>query len=70
MNFDVLTISAFDKQLKRLSRKYASLKTEYAALLDALEENPVQGISLGNNCYKIRLTITSKGKGKAAGQEL
>jgi hypothetical protein len=32
-----------------------------------LEENPTQGISLGRNCYKIRLAITSKGKGKSGG---
>lgn len=32
-----------------------------------LEENPEMGISIGHNCYKIRLAITSKGKGKSGG---
>jgi len=32
-----------------------------------LEENPIQGTSLGRNCYKIRLSIASKGKGKSGG---
>lgn len=29
--------------------------------------NPVQGIFIGRNCYKIRLSIASKGKGKSGG---
>ena len=32
-----------------------------------MEENPTQGTSLGRNCYKIRLSIASKGKGKSGG---
>jgi hypothetical protein len=32
-----------------------------------LEENPEQGTSLGGNCYKIRIAIASKGKGKSGG---
>lgn len=36
-------------------------------LIDELEENPLQGTSLGNNCYKIRIDIASKGKGKSGG---
>ena len=30
-------------------------------------ETPQQGTALGNNCYKVRLAITSKGKGKSGG---
>ena len=36
-------------------------------LLDSLEVNPKQGIPLGKDCYKIRLAIASKGKGKSGG---
>jgi hypothetical protein len=32
-----------------------------------LSDNPVQGAPLGNYCYKIRLAIRSKGKGKSGG---
>jgi hypothetical protein len=67
MNYKVKTITHFDKALKRLSKKYASLKQEYIALLDSLEVEPQQGINLGNNCYKIRLSIASKNKGKSGG---
>ncbi len=40
---------------------------EYVQLIKALKENPEQGTTLGNNCYKIRLAIKSKGKGKSGG---
>ena len=36
-------------------------------LILELKENPVQGTSIGKNCYKIRLAIGSKGKGKSGG---
>ena len=67
MRYNVLSISPFDRQLKRLAKKFPSLKEEYAELVEKLEENPVQGTPLGNNCFKIRLAITSKGRGKSGG---
>jgi hypothetical protein len=36
-----------------------------ALLFESLENNPEQGTSIGKNCYKIRLAIASKGKGKS-----
>lgn len=67
MSYNILTIPPFDKQLKRLAKKYPSLKNEFAELLERLEQDPEQGTNLGNNCYKIRLAIASKGKGKSGG---
>ena len=67
MRYSVLPVPPFDRQLKRLSKKYPSLKEEYLGLIESLEENPEQGTNLGNNCYKIRLSIASKGKGKSGG---
>jgi mRNA-degrading endonuclease RelE of RelBE toxin-antitoxin system len=67
MSYNVSTIAPFDKQLKKLSKKYPSLKIEFASLIEILEKDPIQGVSLGNNCYKIRLSIASKGKGKSGG---
>jgi mRNA-degrading endonuclease RelE of RelBE toxin-antitoxin system len=67
MTYSVLTIAPFDKQLKRLVKKYPSLKTEIASLIKQLQTEPDKGISLGNDCYKIRLAIASKGKGKSGG---
>lgn len=67
MSFSVLSIPPFDKQLKRLSKKYPSLKKEFSSLIDNLEVQPKQGTPIGNGCYKIRLAIASKGKGKSGG---
>ena len=67
MNYNVLTIPSFDRQLKKLAKKYPSLKIEYKDLIQSLKHNPTQGISLGKNCFKIRLSISSKGKGKSGG---
>jgi mRNA-degrading endonuclease RelE of RelBE toxin-antitoxin system len=70
MNYNILTISPFDKQLKRLAKKYPSLKHEFAQLIESLEQEPQQGIPLGNNCYKIRIAIASKRKGKSGGARI
>ena len=67
MSYNVLPLPPFDRQLKRLSKKYPSLKQEYFELIELLEENPEQGVSLRDNCYKIRISIASKNKGKSGG---
>jgi mRNA-degrading endonuclease RelE of RelBE toxin-antitoxin system len=67
VSYNVFAIPPFDKQLKKLSKKYTSLKNEFLELIESLEENPDKGINLGNNCYKIRVAIESKGKGKSGG---
>jgi hypothetical protein len=67
MSYKIKTIPKFEKELKRLAKKYSSLKLEYKQLLGLLKDKPQLGASLGNNCYKIRLAISSKGKGKSGG---
>ena len=68
MAYKVKTISAFERQAKRLIKKYHSLQKELLDLVKDLKENPEQGTSLGNNCY--RLSIASKGKGKSGGARI
>ena len=70
MSFNVYTTDFFDKELKKLSRKYPSLKNDFRALVDSLKEEPTQGQALGKDCYKIRMAITSKGKGKSGGSRV
>jgi hypothetical protein len=67
MNYKIKTIAVFEKQAKRLVKKYASLKNELLELVSKLKENPGQGSSIGKNCFKIRIAIASKGKGKSGG---
>lgn len=67
MSYKVLTIPPFDRQLKRLVKKYPSLKTEFVGLINELESDARIGTPIGNHCFKIRIAIASKGKGKSGG---
>jgi mRNA-degrading endonuclease RelE of RelBE toxin-antitoxin system len=70
MSYKVKFIPKFERELKRLSKKFPSLKADFSLLLSELKEEPNQGTSLGNDCYKIRMAITSKGKGKSGGSRV
>lgn len=67
MSFKIISIPSFDKELKGLSKKHRSIPKDYEKLLDDLEENPKMGDEIIKNCFKIRMAITSKGKGKSGG---
>ncbi|HTH83031.1 MAG TPA: type II toxin-antitoxin system RelE/ParE family toxin [Mucilaginibacter sp.] len=67
MSYSVELTALFEKQIKRLIKKFPSLKKEFSQLIDLLRKEPKQGVGVGNNCYKIRLAIASKGKGKSGG---
>jgi len=47
-----------------LLKKYVSLKAELYALDEQLTITPTMGSLIGRGCYKIRLKVASKGKGK------
>jgi hypothetical protein len=70
MSYNVLATSFFERELKTLAKKHRSLKNDLSALIEQLAQNPTTGTELGNNCYKIRLAITSKGKGKSGGARI
>ncbi len=67
MNFEVEVTLCFKKQAKRLAKKYPSLPSELRELISSLEKSPTQGTMIGRGCYKIRLSIASKSKGKSGG---
>lgn len=67
MSYKIVLSENFKKEAKKLSKKYPSLKSDLSILFEELEKNPVSGISLGNDIYKIRLAISSKNKGKSGG---
>lgn len=67
MSFEIEASEKFAKELKRLAKKYPSLRSDVRELTNSLSVNPAQGISLGQNCFKVRLAIKSKGKGKSGG---
>jgi hypothetical protein len=70
VSYEVVPLRPFERQLKRLIKKFPSLKAEIATLAGALETTPRLGTSIGSGCYKIRIAITSKGGGKSGGGRL
>lgn len=67
MSFVVITSIKFDRSIKRLAKKYASMPNDFAELLTELKNNPRAGEPLGRDCYKVRLSIAAKNKGKSGG---
>ena len=67
MSFNVIATKPFERKYKKLSKKYKSLKDDLAIIFEQISENPTLGIPLGKDCYKIRMAISSKGKGKSGG---
>ena len=67
MKYKITTVPSFDKEIKRLGKRYASIANDYARLLRDLEANPRLGADLGGGLRKVRMAITSKGRGKSGG---
>ncbi len=70
MSYEVIPTPDFKKFFKRLAKKYPSLKSDLAQLIVRLEQEPDAGVYLGHNLYKVRMAISSKGKGKSAGARI
>ena len=70
MSFIIIPNKSFLSDLKVLSKKYPSIKEDVNKLVSFLKSNPVIGESLGKDCYKIRIAIKSKAKGKSSGGRL
>lgn len=69
-SYNIFVTSNFKKEVKKLSRKHKSLKNDLVELISSLERNPKTGIHLGKDCYKIRMAVKSKGKGKSGGSRV
>lgn len=67
MSYSVIPTPDFKKLVKKLAKKYPSLKTDLQQLIDTLTKEPTTGTDLGHGIHKIRMAISSKGKGKSGG---
>ena len=65
MTYDFRPSPDFERQAKKYAKHYPSFKKDLLLLLESLKENPWQGIDLGNGIRKVRMIISSKGRGKA-----
>ena len=69
MRYRIKTHQDFDKEFKRLCKKYSSLKADLSALGKSLSENPDQGTSLSKGVRKVRMAIASREKERDMGRE-
>ena len=67
MNYEIIVKPTFQREAKRLAKHYSSFKEDFVSLIDDLEQNPLLGTDLGHGLRKVRMKITSKGKGKSGG---
>ncbi len=67
MNYSIVFTPQFYRDIKKMLKKYPSLKKEMIELQEMISSNPTFGTPLGQDCYKIRLAIKSKRKGKSGG---
>lgn len=65
MNFE--TVDLFDKQFKKLSKKYNLIKDDLLNFIDNFEDYHKHSITIKNNLHKIRIANSNKNKGKSAG---
>lgn len=67
MDYKIIPEKAFLREMKRLLKKYRSLKQDLEKLGEELHANPEASVSLGGGVRKIRMAIASKNKGKSHG---
>ena len=67
MKIKFIPTDAFSKAVKHLKKKYHSISDDLKAFKAEFEKNPDIGDDLGDGFRKIRIKITSKGRGKSGG---
>ena len=67
---EIIATLVFERDYKRLSKKYMSLPDYLRKLEVQLRQNHSIGVDLGNGIRKVRLSIKSKNKGKSGGARL
>ena len=64
------TVFLFDKQAKKLSKKYKNLKKDLINFISNFEKFHKNATKIQKNLYKVRLSNSSKNKGKRAGYRI
>ncbi|WP_321779507.1 hypothetical protein [Sulfurimonas sp.] len=67
MNYSIETIPRFDKDVKKLKKRFPKIKEDLSLLIEELSKNPELGIALESGLYKVRLQNSSIPTGKRAG---
>lgn len=61
------TSSEFDKDVKRLSKKYRHIKDDLIAFMQSFDQEHSHSISIRKNIFKARIKNSDKAKGKSGG---
>lgn len=67
MSLEIIYSDYFRKEAKRLNKRYRSFADDLEEFVNGLKSNPLQGVELAPHIRKVRLSISSKGKGKSGG---
>jgi len=67
MNFKIDTIPRFEKDVKKLKKKFPKIKNDLVKSINELSSNPELGINLGENIFKVRIQNSSIPAGKSGG---
>ena len=67
MSFEIITSEYAERMIKKLSKRYRSFDGDIKAFRESLKADPMQGVEIAPNIRKIRMAITSKGRGKSGG---
>lgn len=67
MSYKIAVTRSCQKDIKRLLKKHRSIIEDISQLGELLAENPRMGDEVIENCYKVRLAISSKNRGKSGG---
>lgn len=70
MNFEIKATPQFKRSLKALAKRHRSMKSDFETFVKSLKENPLQGDELSPGIRKIRMSISSKGRGKSGGARI
>lgn len=67
MNYKIRTIPRFEKDVKKLKKKFPKIKDDLVEFIDKLSLNPMLGTDLGENIFKVRIANSSIPVGKSGG---
>lgn len=67
MSLKIVRSDYFTSEMKRLAKRYRSIAKDYEEFLESIKQNPLQGVEIAPGIRKVRMAITSKGKGKSGG---
>ena len=70
MSYKLSLTTKFQRDAKKLLKKYPSFKNDLDTIFSQIKGEPTSGISIGKSCYKVRVKISAKNKGKSGGGRL